>query len=93
MDASRKGKAPELEDISGSRNWDNMVDQGFVVHRPKFTDENGRNTEAELYQRKSWFEELGYPCKLKMTFDLQSGRYHSADYLGYAGLNHMPFAG
>ncbi|KFG67142.1 DnaB-like helicase C-terminal domain-containing protein [Microvirga sp. BSC39] len=93
MDASRKGKAPELEDISGSKNWDNMVDQGFVVHRPKFIDENGRNTEAEFYQRKSRFEELGYPCKLKMTFDLQSGRYRSADYPGYAGLNHMPSTG
>ncbi|WP_099515940.1 DnaB-like helicase C-terminal domain-containing protein [Microvirga ossetica] len=90
MDATRKGRAPELEDISGSKNWDNMVDQGFVVHRPKFVDENGRNTEAEFYQRKSRFEELGYPCKLKMTFDLQSGRYHSADYPGYAGLNRVP---
>jgi twinkle protein len=93
MDATRKGKAPELEDISGSKNWDNMVDQGFVVHRPKFIDENGRNTEAEFYQRKSRFEELGYPCKLKMTFDLQSGQYHSADYPGYAGLNRMPSTG
>ncbi|MBM1169914.1 DnaB-like helicase C-terminal domain-containing protein [Microvirga arabica] len=90
MDATRKGKAPELEDISGSKNWDNMVDQGFVVHRPKFVDENGRNTEAEFYQRKSRFEELGYPCKLKMSFDLKTGRYHSADYPAHAGCNKMP---
>jgi twinkle protein len=90
MDATRKGKAPELEDISGSKNWDNMVDQGFVVHRPKFVDESGRNTEAEFFHRKSRFEELGYPCKLKMTLDLHTGRYRSADYTGHAGLNRMP---
>ncbi|WP_162815841.1 DnaB-like helicase C-terminal domain-containing protein [Microvirga aerophila] len=90
MDASRKGKAPELEDISGSKNWDNMVDQGFVVHRPKFVDENGRNTEAEFFHRKSRFEELGYPCKLKMAFELNTGRYRSADYTIYAGLNRLP---
>ncbi|WP_457091742.1 DnaB-like helicase C-terminal domain-containing protein [Microvirga sp. P5_D2] len=93
MDTSRKGRAPELEDISGSKNWDNMVDQGFVVHRPKFVDENGRNTEAEFYQRKARFEELGYPCKLNMTLDLSTGRYRSADYAGYAGLNRMPPSG
>ena len=28
-----------LEDNSGSKSWDNMVNQGFVVHRPKFFDE------------------------------------------------------
>ena len=90
MDATRKGKAPELEDISGSKNWDNMVDQGFVVHRPKFFDENGRNTDAELWYRKSRFEDLGYPCRLKMTLDPATGRYHSADYLGTASLNRYP---
>jgi twinkle protein len=90
MDSTRKGKVPELEDISGSKNWDNMVDQGFVVHRPKFFDENGRNTEAEFWHRKSRFEELGYPTKLKMTFDLRTGRYRSNDYSGAAGLNRMP---
>ena len=89
IDTARKGKAPDLEDISGSKNWDNMVDQGFVVHRPKFFDDNGRNTEAEFHQRKSRFEELGYPCKLKMTFDLRTGSYRSADYDGSAGLNRM----
>ena len=90
MDTTRKGKAPELEDISGSKNWDNMVDQGFVVHRPTFFDENGRNTEAEFFHRKSRFEELGFPCKLKMTFDLERGRYLSGDYVGHGGLNRLP---
>src|SRR5829696_8729017 len=53
MDATRKGKAPELEDISGSKNWDNMVDQGFVVHRPKFFEDGERQTEAEFLHRKA----------------------------------------
>ena len=70
MDDARKGKAPELEDISGSKNWDNMVDQGFVVHRPTFFEDGERKTEAEFYQRKSRFDALGYPCQLKMDFDL-----------------------
>ena len=67
-----------------------MVDQGFVVHRPKFFDEKGRNTEAEFWHRKSRFEELGYPTRLKMTYDLQRGRYRSCEYTGTAGLNRMP---
>lgn len=72
---------PELEDISGSMNWFNRVDQGFVVHRPRFVLPDGqRCTEADLYQRKTRFEELGYVCKVGMRFDLQRGRYVSTDY-------------
>ena len=35
MGGDRKNHPPLLEDISGSKNWDNMVDQGYVVQRPK----------------------------------------------------------
>ena len=80
MDGTRRGQAPGLEDISGSKNWENMVDQGFVVHRPEIFDGTNRKTEAHLYQRKARFEELGYPCKLKLDFKLSQGRYVSADY-------------
>jgi twinkle protein len=84
MDSARRDKAPMLEDISGSKNWDNMVDQGFVVHRPEIFDGTNRKTEAVLYQRKARFEELGYPCKLNLNFDLNAGRYRSTDYaVGY----------
>jgi len=84
MDSKSRGAPPTLEDISGSKNWDNMVDQGFVVHRPAVFEDGQRKTEAELYHRKARFEELGYPCKLKMDFDLKSGKYRSADYeVGY----------
>ena len=83
MDSARKGQPPSLEDISGSKNWDNMVDQGFVVHRPQIFDGANRKTEAALYCRKARFDELGYPCKLTMDFKIAEGRYVSADYQEY----------
>jgi twinkle protein len=89
MDATRKGRAPELEDISGSKNWDNMVDQGFVVHRPKFFEDGERKTEAEFLHKKARFDELGFACNLKMDLDLRTGCYRSADHHSTAGLNRM----
>jgi twinkle protein len=83
MDGARRGQAPGLEDISGSKNWENMVDQGFVVHRPEIFDGTNRKTEAHLLHRKARFEELGFPCKLQMDFDLKRGSYKSVDYASY----------
>lgn len=83
MDGGRRGQAPGLEDISGSKNWENMVDQGFVVHRPKMFDGGTRLTKAELHQRKTRFEELGYPCVLDLDFKPEIGKYVSADYPNY----------
>ena len=80
MDSQRRGKAPGLEDISGSKHWENAVDQGFVIHRPEVFDGTNRKTEAILYYRKTRFEELGHPCKLMLDFDLQKGAYRSTDY-------------
>jgi twinkle protein len=80
MDGGRRGQAPGLEDISGSKNWENMVDQGFVVHRPKMFDGGQRLTGAELHQRKARYEELGYPCVLDLEFKPEQGKYVSTDY-------------
>jgi twinkle protein len=80
MDSARRGQAPALEDISGSKNWDNMVDQGFVVYRPKLFDGKNRVTKAELHQKKTRFDELGYPCVLDLDFKVNEGRYVSVDY-------------
>jgi twinkle protein len=80
MDAVNRGKAPGLADISGSKNWDNMVDQGFVVHRPKMSEGKDRATDAILYHSKARFEELGYPCKLDLRYDLNRARFVSTDY-------------
>jgi len=80
MDNTRRGQPPMLEDISGSKNWDNMVDQGFVVHRPEIFEGSARKTEAAFYHRKARFEELGHPCKLKLDYKIGSARYVSIDY-------------
>lgn len=80
MDSGRRGQAPGLEDISGSKNWENMVDQGFVVYRPKMFDGKTRVTTAELHHRKARFEELGYPCVLDLDFKPEIGKYVSRDY-------------
>jgi twinkle protein len=82
MHDHRRGTAPLLEDISGSKHWENIVDQGFAVHRPVVFDgaTGTRKTEAVLYHRKARFEELGYPCELKLNFDLGTRRYVSTDY-------------
>jgi twinkle protein len=88
MDGPRRGRPPELEDISDSKNWDNMVDQGFVVHRPEFFEFGERKTNATFYCKKARFEELGYPCKLGMILDLGTGRYRSTDAPRHAGVNY-----
>lgn len=77
MDRNRKGQPPELEDISGSKNWDNMPDQGFVIHRPLLYDEEAgkRNTEAKFIVRKTRFEELGYPLTVWVNYDLDTRTY------------------
>lgn len=80
MEGNRRGTPPALEDISGSKNWDNMVDQGFAVHRPKTFDDGVRQTQAELHHKKARFEELGYPCVLDLNFEVAKGRYVSTDY-------------
>ncbi|MGO4334972.1 AAA family ATPase [Labrys sp. KB_33_2] len=79
-DGHLRKEPPELEDISGSMNWFNRVDQGFVVHRPDFFKDGKRCTEADLYQRKARFEELGYVCKVGLNYDLEKRRYVSTDY-------------
>jgi twinkle protein len=73
MISDRRGTAPLLEDIAGSKHWDNVPDQGFVVHRPKLFDAKTgmRQTAAKLFHRKARFPELGYPCRLGIELDLQ----------------------
>lgn len=76
MHSSVRGQPPLLEDISGSKHWDNMVDQGFVVHRPELFDGETRKTEAVIYHRKARFDELGYPCRFKLNYDIAKGCYY-----------------
>jgi twinkle protein len=71
---------PYLDDISGSKHWDNIVDQGLSIHRPKVFEKGERKTDAALYHRKARYEEIGYPCKLELQYDLTTCRYRSIDY-------------
>lgn len=80
METKARHTPPTLEDISDSKNWENMVDQGFVVHRPQMFDGVNRKTEAFIYHRKARFEELGYPCKLGLDYKIDKGRFVSTDY-------------
>ena len=75
-DGYRRSDPPELEHIHGSKHWDNMVDQGFVVHRPRlFNDEGKREYYAELHHKKARFEELGYATKFGLEFQSDVGRF------------------
>lgn len=80
MGEFRKGP-PAPDSISGSMHWWNRPDQLFAIHRPEVVDDDGmRKTEAVIYHHKARFEELGYPTKLNMKFNLATGRYESIDY-------------
>lgn len=75
-DGARRGLPPVLEDIAGSKNWDNRPDQGFVVHRASFENEDGsRNYDSTVYVRKARYEELGHPCTLQMTYDQFTAKF------------------
>jgi len=80
VDFTQRRFAPSLEDISGSKHWDNMPDQGFVVHRPITFNNGVRETKADLYYRKARFDELGYPCKLGLDYEISTGCFVSTDY-------------
>jgi twinkle protein len=77
MGQERRNQPPALEDIAGSKHWDNVPDQGFVVHRPQLFDAKTgmRQTAAKLFHRKARFPKLGYPCRLNIELDLQKYRF------------------
>jgi twinkle protein len=76
-DPKFRDRVPYLEDVSGSKNWDNMPDQGFVVHRKKFWDAetNQRQYDCQLYHLKAREEELGYPCCVNMRLNPETCRF------------------
>ncbi len=80
IDISQRRQRPVLEDISGSRHWENIADQGFAVFRPKIFEDGSRQTGASLYHLKARFEDIGYPCRLDLNFDLATMSYRSVDY-------------
>ncbi len=80
MDSRARGQRPTLEDIAGSKHWDNKTDLGLCVYRPKVFEDGERQTEAEVVVLKSRFDELGYPCRLKLDYSIAEGRFRPIDY-------------
>ena len=80
VDSRNRGQRPVLEDISGSKHWDNKCDLGLSIYRPKVFENGERKTKANLFVLKSRFDECGYPCKLALDYDLSEGRFKATDY-------------
>lgn len=79
-DFSMYGRMPGLENIAGSKNWENMCDQGFVVWRPRLYDDNGvRQTYAELHHLKSRFDQLGHASKFGIEYQEDAGKFITCD--------------
>ena len=73
---TQKRYAPQLSDISGSKHWENRVDQGFVIHRERKHDGRERITDSEFIIAKSRdAEELGFERSVPLTLDLDCGRF------------------
>ena len=80
MDSRSRGQRPALEDIAGSKHWDNKTDLGLCVYRPKVFEKGVRMTEAEIVVLKSRFDELGHPCRLALDYSITEGRFRAIDY-------------
>lgn len=75
-DYNGRNTMPVLEDIAGSKHWENLPDQGFSVWRPRLFDDNGvRQTYAELHHLKARFEDLGYPSKFGLDYSFEHARF------------------
>ena len=80
QDPKQRKAPPVLEQIAGSKQWDNRADLGLSVHRPTVFKDGVRFTEANLHVLKSRFDELGYPCSLALDYSLEQGRFRATDY-------------
>ena len=81
VEGPRRGKMPTLEDIAASAHWYNVADQGFCIHREKRWDGVDIKTEAVLYHLKARFSELGWPCEVKINYELGTQAYVSMENL------------
>jgi len=71
-DANRKPLVPSPYDISGSANWFNKCDNAITIHRHRNEDEDyvGVHVQKIRFQYKN-----GKPNKVKLKYDIRSGRY------------------
>jgi twinkle protein len=72
---------PTLYDISGSANWANKADIGFVVHRDPAKDP----TRTDIYVRKVRFKSVGKIGMTSLRYERATGRYAEIPPAGPAG--------
>lgn len=70
-------RRPELYDVSGSADFANMTDNGFVVYQQ--VDEQGDRAEVEWSVKKVKFEHWGRLGEALFRFDPISRRYYPAE--------------
>lgn len=64
-----------LYDISGSADWYNMTDNGFIIHRD-WNDKTGDKNESQLKIAKVKDEWYGKCGEILMRFEPATNRYH-----------------
>jgi twinkle protein len=68
------GKIPTMYDISGSANFYNKTDYGFVVHRLR-DDKNVMTDEVEVHWQKIKFKHLGHQGVSNLIYNQINGRF------------------
>jgi len=72
-----KGEVPNLYDISGSANFYNKADYGFVIHRPIDPDTNVMGNIVQCHIHKVKFKHLGQQGVVEMKYNYNNGRYEN----------------
>jgi len=70
-----KGEIPNLYDISGSANFFNKADYGFVVHRPTDPETGVMGNKTQILVYKVKFKHLGQQGTLEQNYNYNNGRY------------------
>jgi twinkle protein len=73
----QKGEVPNLYDISGSANFYNKADYGFVVHRPTNSETGVMGNIVQIFIYKVKFKHLGQQGTLELNYNYNNGRYES----------------
>jgi len=70
----QKGEVPTLYNISGSANFYNKTDYGFVAHRLR-DDKNAMIDEVEIHWQKIKFKHLGHQGVSELRYNEINGRF------------------
>lgn len=78
-DTASRSNPPDLYSISGSQHWANRVDQGFCIWRKKIVEGGVQQTESEIRLLKTRYEDLGFPAKYPLNYDVEKGIFYSTE--------------